>query len=91
MRQQFHRNFDLGVSHAQHPEVFGDISAQSEGIRLVKETAGYLCRIKKPYLVVKLIWQSGCKYLGYLLGKRYRQLPLAMVKRCSMNRNYFLK
>ena len=89
--QQFHRNFDLGVSQAEHPEIFGDISAQSEGIRLVKETAGYLCRIKKPYLVVKLIWQSGCKYLGYLLGKRYRQLPLAMVKRCSMNRNYFLK
>lgn len=90
-RQQFHRNFDLGVSHAQHPEVFGDISAQSEGIRLVKETAGYLCRIKKPYLVVRLIWQSGCKYLGYLLGKHYQQLPRALVKRCSMNRNYFLK
>ena len=37
--QQFKRNFDLAVSQADHPEVFGGIRSESEGIRLVKQTA----------------------------------------------------
>lgn len=27
--QQFHRNFDLGVSQAEHPEVFGGVSLRN--------------------------------------------------------------
>ena len=34
--QQFHRNFDLAVSQAEHPEVFADLKSEGEGIRLVK-------------------------------------------------------
>ncbi|MDE7359459.1 MAG: glycosyltransferase family 2 protein, partial [Lachnospiraceae bacterium] len=41
-RQQFHRNFDLGVSQAEHPEVFADYTSESEGIRLVKDTVAHL-------------------------------------------------
>jgi rhamnosyltransferase len=37
-KQQFHRNFDLGVSQAEHPEVFEGISSESEGIHMVKTT-----------------------------------------------------
>ena len=43
--QQFHRNFDLGVSQADHPEVFDCVKSESEGIRMVKQTAGYLSLI----------------------------------------------
>lgn len=88
--QQMKRNFDLGVSHAEYPEIFGGIPAESEGIRLVKQTCGYLCRAGKPWLIFRLIWQSGCKYLGYFMGKRYRSLPLWMVRRLSMNREYWI-
>ena len=87
--QQFHRNFDLGVSHAQFPEVFGGIAAESEGIRLVKKGCGYLIKKGKPWLVIKLFWQSGCKYAGYFLGKRYRKLPQKLVVSFSMNRDYW--
>ena len=41
-KQQFHRNFDLGVSQADHPEVFEGISSESEGIRMVKDTISKL-------------------------------------------------
>ena len=87
--QQFHRNFDLGVSHAQYPEVFGGIPAESEGIRLVKKSCAYLLKKGKPWLIVKLIWQSGCKYAGYFLGKRYQKLPRRLVVCFSMNKNYW--
>ena len=72
--QQLRRNFDLAVSQAQHPEIFADVPSEGEGIRMVKQTAGYLLR-KRPYLIPKLIWQSGCKYLGFRLGRRYERLP----------------
>lgn len=88
---QFRRNFDLGVSHADYPEIFSGLSAESEGLRLVKKTCGYLCRQKKPYLVVKLLWQSGCKYGGYFLGKRYKYLPGGLVRLFSMNKGYWKK
>ena len=90
-RQQFHRNFDLAVSQAEHPEVFGGLASEGEGIRLVKKTASHCLRIGKPWLIISLVWQSGCKYLGYRLGKAYRSLPRWLVLRCTMNRAYWEK
>ena len=86
---QFHRNFDLGVSQAEHPEVFAQVPSESEGIRMVKKTGAYLLKMGKPWLLPKLIWQSGCKYLGYRLGKSYRRLPLWIIRKCTMNQNYW--
>lgn len=88
-RGQFKRNFDMGVSHADHPEIFSGISAESEGVRLVKKTCIYLCRAGKPHLIVKLFWLSGCKYIGYFLGKRYTHFPKKIVKAFSMNADYW--
>lgn len=87
--QQFHRNFDLAVSQKQYPEVFSGLRSEGEGIRLVKNTAVWLCKKGKFYLLPKLIYVSGCKYLGYLLGKNYDRLPGKLVRFCSMNKNYW--
>ncbi len=87
--EQLRRNFDLAVSQADHPEVFSGLRSEGEGIRLVRMTAEHLVREKKAYLIPKLVWQSGFKYMGYLLGKRYRSLPGPLVRRLSMNKNYW--
>lgn len=87
--EQFHRNFDLAVSQADHPEVFSGIRSEGEGIRLVKQTAGYLVKSGHAYLLPKLVWDSGFKYLGYLTGKWYRSLPRGLVNWCTMNKNYW--
>lgn len=88
-REQFHRNFDLGVSQAQHPEVFETVASESEGLRFVKDAAAYTFRIRKPWLAVGLVLQSAFKYAGFRLGKRYKTLPDALVRRCSMNKEYW--
>ena len=88
-REQFHRNFDLAVSQAEHPEIFAGIASEGEGIRLVKRTAAHCLHIGKPWLLAQLAWQSGCKYLGYRLGKAWRRLPRWLVLRCTMNRAYW--
>lgn len=87
--QQLHRNFDLGVSQAEHPEIFQDISSEGEGIRMVKETAGYIFSIKRPLLLVSLFFQSAFKYMGYFLGKRYKKLPRWLILRLTMNKEYW--
>ncbi len=87
--QQFHRNCELGVSQAEHPEIFASVLSESEGVRMVKTTAAWLLRNGKIYLLPKLIWQSGWKFLGYRLGKNYQKLPKWMVLRCTMNRDYW--
>lgn len=89
--QQFKRNFDLAVSQTDHPEVFENIKSESEGIRLVKNTAVHLWKIGKPWLIISLIMKSGFKYMGYLTGKRYRKLPGWMILKCTSNVNYWKK
>ena len=87
--QQFHRNFDLGVSQSEHPEIFAGVSSEGEGIRMVKQTAAYLCKKGRFDLLPVLVYQSGCKLIGYRMGKAYRKLPMKVIRWCSMNRGYW--
>lgn len=87
--QQFRRNFDLAVSQADHPEVFQGIPSEGEGSRMVKKTAGKLIKTGQGRLIPSLIFGSGCKYLGYRMGKSYKSLPLWMVRLCTSNTDYW--
>ena len=89
--QQFHRNFDLAVSQAEHPEIFAELKSEGEGIRLVKQTAKYLLAHFRGFLIPELMVSSGCKYLGYKLGKQYEKLPRKMILWCSMSPLYWEK
>ncbi len=87
--QQLRRNFDLGVSQAQHPEVFGLAASESEGRRLVEETWQYLKERKRLYRFPGFCMQCAFKYAGYLLGKHYEGLPRFLVLRLTSNREYW--
>lgn len=89
--QQLHRNFDLGVSQADHPEIFQNVPSEGEGLRLVKKTAGILVKAGKFWLLPKLFFQSGFKYIGYFMGKRYKKLPRRIVLWATMNKAYWKK
>lgn len=87
--QQLRRNFDLGVSQADHPEIFDGISSESEGKKLVAQTWHRLkeegCRRRFPGFCV----QCAFKYAGYFLGKHYNRLPRNWVLAISTNRAYW--
>jgi len=89
-KQQFKRNFDLGVSQRENEDIFEVVSSEQEGIKLVKKTAMHLLKIKRPWLILSLIWKSGCKYMGYFMGQRYHKLPRWMVLRCTTNPDYWM-
>lgn len=87
--QQFHRNFDLGVSQTEHPEVFKGVPSEGEGIRLVKKSVAYLVSTGHIWLIPGLFFQSAFKYAGYFLGKRYQKLPERLILACTMNPDYW--
>jgi len=87
--QQFRRNFDLGVSQSDHPEVFSGISSESEGSKLVGDTMRYLWTTKRKRLIPYLFVSSAFKLAGYRLGKAYRHLPANVVFWCSASKNYW--
>lgn len=87
--EQLHRNFDLAVSQTDHPEIFGGIRSEGEGIRLVLHTAKHLCRIGKPWLLFSLVTTSAGKIIGYKLGQNYRRLSRRFILKCTMNRSYW--
>lgn len=89
--QQFHRNFDLGVSQADHPEVFEKYPSESEGIRMVKGLVGHLKKKKMKRRIPHVLCQSACRYMGYLLGKNYRRLPGCLVLAMSSNKEYWMQ
>lgn len=87
--QQLRRNFDLGVSQADHPEIFTNVASESEGMKLVKSAGSYL---KQKHMLSKLPYfyvQCFCKYVGYFLGKHYKSLPRKMVMKITTNREYW--
>lgn len=88
-RQQFKRNFDLGVSHAEYPEVFSGLAAESEGIRMIKAATLHLIKKGKPWLLFKLFCQSLAKYRGFRLGLRFQTLTLKKILKYTNNPLYW--
>ncbi len=87
--EMFRRNFDLGVSQAEHPEIFNTVPSEGEGVKMISSVADSLRKRGKSLLILRLILESAAKYAGYLLGKHYRRLPEKLILRCTMNKNYW--
>ena len=87
--QQLKRNFDLGVSQAQFPELFNRVSSQSEGIRMIRGMLGTLLKKNEYNKIPSVIINSAFKLAGYKLGKAYKKLPQRLIMKLTMNRNYW--
>lgn len=89
--QQFHRNFDLGVSQKQYEEVFSAISSEEEGAGYAKRVILQLLRQGHPVLMIYFMLQCGFRLFGYQLGLHYTALPAWMRMKCTGSRWYWQK
>lgn len=87
--QQLRRNFDLGVSQADHPEVFLNVKSEAEGKKLVKAAFKRLIKQKRPLMFIPFCVQCGFKLYGYKMGKRYQSLSMKRVLRLTGTKNYW--
>ncbi len=87
--QQFHRNFDLGVSQAQNPQIFAGLSSEGEGMQYVKAVIREMQKEHQAGKVPGFAFRCAARLAGYRMGKAYERLPEWMVLRCSSNRNFW--
>ncbi len=87
--QQFYRNFDLGVSQTEHPEIFEAVSSESEGKKMVRQTISHFKHIGKAHLIPHYVVMCGFRLIGYKLGRNYKKLPRPFVLACTMNKEYW--
>ncbi len=77
--QQLRRNFDLGMSQALHPEVFGGLRSEGEGLRLVRGTASHLLETGRAAEIPRFLYRTAFRYLGFRLGKAFKGLPESLL------------
>ncbi len=87
--QQFHRNFDLGVSQAQHPEIFQAASSEGEGVQYVKTVIKMLIKEHAIGEIPGFVTGCGARLIGYKMGKKYEKLPRRWILRCTMSPGYW--
>ena len=89
LMEQLHRNFDIGVSQQDHPEVFRRVPSEGEGLRMVKQLGWEFLAEGDLFTLMELGSTSAAKYLGYQLGRHYEQLPESMIRKLTMNSTYW--
>lgn len=87
--QQFHRNFDLGVSQTQYWEVFAQISSEKEGAGFAKNTLIALCKRMRFFKAFYFALNCAFRLAGYKLGRNYPRLSKKIILRCTMSPGYW--
>lgn len=88
-RQYYRRNFDLGVSQADHPEIFERFNVKGTGMQLVMKSLAQICRRGTPADIIRLVYYSGMKYLGFRKGKNYHKLSLKSCLKHTSDKEYW--
>lgn len=87
--EQLRRNFDVAVSQKQAAGLLTQVKSEKEGMRLVAKTCGHLLVHGRFYLIPKVIWMSGFKFIGYKLGQNYGKLPHSWIRKLSLNPTFW--
>ena len=89
LRQQFARNFDVGAFMKMNEDLFSNVSAVSEGMKMVKWILSRLA--KKGHFILCLYYVLECatKFLANKLGARYKSLSKKNRIRFASCKNYW--
>lgn len=91
LRELWKRSFDIGVAHAEHPEMIENTKPGKEGMRLVRVTSALLKQNHMEEYLGEVAARSAVRYLAYHFGKHYAHLPEHFVRKCSANKVYWEK
>ena len=90
--QEFKRYFDIGVFHKTEEWILEEFGrAEGEGVAYVRSAAAYLMSEGRYLLIPELAVRTALKLAGYNLGRMYEKLPLSLIKKMSMHRDWWEK
>ena len=91
VKDLFARYFDIGIFFKTNGWIQEEVnkysSTESTGIRQAKKELAYLWR-NAPLSVPKSVLFSLTKFVAYKLGYHYDRLPMFLVKKFSLHRNF---
>ena len=88
--QELKRAFDIGVLHSMEEwliDTYG--KAEKVGIGYIRSQYAAVRRIGGIFLLVDFFGRNACKFLGYTMGRRYRNLPRMIIPYLSMQRSWW--
>ena len=90
--QEFKRYFDIGVFHKDEEWILDEFGrAEGEGMAYVRSAAGYLVRRGEYLLLPELAIRTALKFAGYNLGRKHHRLPLSLIKKISMHKDWWVE
>lgn len=89
--EQFRRYVDIGVFFSDNRQLAAFARSEDEGKRYLLAAADYLLKNKKVFGLLHLLLDTVARFIGYRVGKSYRQLPKQIMKLISMHKNYWLQ
>ena len=87
--EEFHRYFDIGVFHSRESwirEKFG--SAEGAGQKFIQLKYSALIK-NEPLGIFGALLRDAMKFFGYRLGRLEKFLPRFIIRRCSLNKNFW--
>ena len=89
-KEQFSRNFDIGVSQCQKKEIFSKIPSTKEGKKFAKKIATRLLKEFHPILAIDFLIECLYRYRGFKKGMNYESLSNEECIECANNKHYFI-
>ena len=90
-KEQFSRNFDIGVSQFERKEIFSKIPSAKEGKKMVIHVSKRLLSGLHIIMFFDFILECLYRYLGFQKGKNYEKLSIDECINYASNKNYFIK
>ena len=71
LKEQFKRSVMIAVSQKRHPEIYGSLKSESEGMRYLKTGLRFFMKKHKIRASIELIASCAVRYAGYFIGKHF--------------------
>ena len=90
-REQFSRNFDIGVSQFERREIFEKIPSAKEGKKMLLNVSLRLLSGLHIFALVDFVIECFYRYMGFRKGKDFENLTIDECIKYASNKNYFIK
>lgn len=90
-REQFSRNFDIGVSQFERREIFEKIPSAKEGKKMLLNVSIRLLSGFHIFTLIEFVIECFYRYMGFKKGKNFENLTIDECIKYASNKNYFIK
>ena len=90
-KQTLQRSFDLGVLNRQYKDLFKIMKGGNESSFVLREAVKYLIKTGNIGLIPKAVLLDIAEGIGYDVGYNYEKIPAVLIKKLTMNKEYWRK